>query len=109
MGGAKKKSTNQIGKAKGSGDSKPSKKSAKPVVEKKTLNVGLPDIENKTLVPELEKMKAITPSTVASSYGVRVSIAKDFLKELAKKQLIDLVESNNRIKIYKLIATQQKS
>ena len=104
MGGAKKKSTNQTGKTKSSGDTKPSKKSAKPVVEKKTLNVGLPDVDNKALIPELEKIKAITPSTVASTYGVRVSIAKAFLKELAKKQLIELVESNNRIKIYKLIA-----
>lgn len=106
MGGAKKKSISQQMKAKSKGGEKlDRKKIAKPVVEKKSLSIGLPELKDKTLISELQKMKAITPSTVASTYGVRVSIAKDFLEELAKKQLIQMVEGCNRIKIYKLIAT----
>jgi len=106
VGGAKKKSISQMEKVKPKEDEKPTKKkSAKPVTEKKSSGINLPDVKDKALISELEKMKAITPVAIASTYGVRVSVAKDFLEELVKKQLIRLIESCNRIKIYKLTGT----
>ncbi len=103
MGGAKKKSIGQMEKAKFQEDEKPvKKKSTKPVVEKNISGIGFPDVKEKALISELEKMKAITPSAIATAFGIRVSVANDFLEELVKKQLIHLVEGCNRIKIYKL-------
>jgi ribosomal protein S25 len=45
-------------------------------------------------------MGAITPYAVASQLNLRISLAKDLLDELEKKQLIKSVGGNTRVKIY---------
>jgi ribosomal protein S25 len=42
----------------------------------------------------------ITPYGVASQLNLRISLAKDLLEELEKKQLIKSVGGNARVRIY---------
>jgi small subunit ribosomal protein S25e len=106
MGGAKKKGLAQMEKSQKMKEEKErtSKKKVKGVVEKKIATVGLPKFDDKELIPEIAKMKAITPFAVASRYNVRVSVAKDFLEELSKRGIIELVNSCSRLKIYRMNA-----
>lgn len=103
MGGQKRKSISAMEKAQRLREEKEraTKRRAKAVIEKKVLSIGLPSFDDKELLNQLVKMKAITPSSIASTYGVRVSVAKDFLEELEKRGIVSLVESCKRIKIYK--------
>jgi len=104
MGGVKRKSLAQMEKAQRLREEreKAARKKVKATAfEKKILSVGLPNWDDKNLANQLEKMKVITPVSLASTYGVRVSVAKDFLEELERKGLVKLVEGCKRIKIYK--------
>lgn len=105
MGGAKKKSISKMETDDGTGqEQKPQKKgkSSKGKIdfEKKEKSMRLPDINNEKLISDLSKMGAITPYAVASQMNLRISLAKDLLEELEKKQLIKAVGGNNRVKIY---------
>jgi len=103
LGGQKRKSISAMEKAQRLREEREraAKRKAKTVVEKKVLKVGLPAFDDKELLNQLVKMKAITPSTIASTYGVRVSVAKDFLEELRRRGIVSLVTGCKRIKIYK--------
>ncbi len=103
MGGQKRKSISAMEKAQRLREEREraARRKTKAVIEKKVLGVGLPSFDDKELLNQLVKMKAITPSTIASTYGVRVSVAKDFLEELEKRGVVSLVEGCKRIKIYK--------
>jgi len=107
LGGAKKKGLAQMEKAQKIKDEKEKaeRKKGKAAGEKKTLTPTLPRLDDKSLIPELEKMKALTPSTLASTYGVRVSAAKDFLEELEKRHVVSLVNGCRRLKIYTVATT----
>jgi len=106
MGGGKKKSTmTQMAKAQGSeedkGKSKTGKRSETARSEKKTLGIMLPDLKDKGITKELQKMKALTPYTVASRFNLRLSVAKDLLEELQHQGVITYVSGGKNIKIYK--------
>jgi small subunit ribosomal protein S25e len=106
MGGSKKKSMKQIERAQTSKEPKEKevKKSKSPVVEKKFGGINAPDVANPDFISELGKMKAITPYAVASRYGLRLSIAKDFLEDLSHRGVIQYVGGHARLRIYRLIA-----
>lgn len=55
---------------------------------------------DKELVSQIAKMKAVTPSEVASAFGIRISVAKDLLEDLEKKGIIKLFSGNSRLRIY---------
>ena len=104
LGGVKRKSIAQMEKAQRLREEREklaARKKGKTVVEKKVLGVGLPSLDDKNLLSELGKMKVLTPASLASTYGVRVSFAKDFLEELEKRRMVKLVSGCGRIKIYK--------
>lgn len=63
----------------------------------------IPKVNEKSLKSELSNMRAITPYSIASKYGLRLSLAKNFLKILEKKGAIRAVEGNSRIKVYRLM------
>ncbi len=105
MGGTKKKSMSKMETDDSTAqDQKPQKKAkgskGKIDFEKKEKSMRLPDINNKKLISDLSKMGAITPYAVASQLNLRISLAKDLLDELEKKQLIKSVGGNSRVKIY---------
>jgi ribosomal protein S25 len=104
MGGAKKKSMSKMETNEETSEDQKSQKKpkgkGKTDFEKKEKSMKMPDINNKKLISDLSKMGAITPYAVASQLNLRISLAKDLLIELEKKQLIKLVGGNTRVKIY---------
>ena len=103
MGGVKRKSITKMEKAQRLREERERMEARKKkgVVEKKSYSAILPNIDENTLVNEIKKMKVITPSSIASTFSVRLSVAKDFLEELQRKGLIELVTGCRRLKIYK--------
>jgi len=71
---------------------------------KKTLGLTMPDIDNKKVMGTLQGMKVLTPSSVASRFNIRLSLAKAFLRELEKRKMIEYVSGGKNLKIYKLAA-----
>ena len=69
--------------------------------EKKTAGIFSPDYRSQKVLGELKKMKVLTPYTVASRFDLRLSVAKDFLKELEKRGVIEYVSGSANLKIYK--------
>jgi len=61
-----------------------------------------PDLKNKETLNELKRMKVLTPYTVASRFGIRLSVAKDFLEQLESKGLIEFVSKSRKTKVYKI-------
>ena len=104
MGGAKKRGLAQAEKSqKVKEKDTDAKKKAKAAVGKKvTSPSGSGKQEDKDLIPEIAKLKAITPSAVSSQCGIKVSAAKDLLRELLNKGVIDIVNDLGRLKIYKM-------
>ena len=79
-------------------------KSDAPQPAKKTLGLTMPDIDNKKVMDGLKGMKVLTPSEVASRFNIRLSLAKDFLKELEKRKMVEYVSGGKNLKIYKMVA-----
>lgn len=107
MGGAKKKSLAQMEKAQVQQDKKeePAKKpKTKPVAEKRTRGIDVPDVDDSRFLSELSRMGAITPYALASQFNLRISVAKDLLEELERKRLVKSVAGNARIRIYRVAA-----
>ncbi len=82
-------------------DKKKKEKSGQPR-EKKPLSIVPPDVKNEKIFGELKKMHVLTPYSVASRFGIRISVAKDFLEQLKEGGKIQLVSGSHNIKIYKL-------
>lgn len=105
MGGKKKlslKQTERMQKRRASEEKK--RKGSKEIVkEKKTYGIIQPNPKNEEVISEIKKMRVLTPYTVSSRFNIRLSIAKDFLDQLEKNSLIQLVSANHNIKIYKII------
>jgi small subunit ribosomal protein S25e len=109
MGGGKKKRTmtqmvkNQnVDKEKRKSKTTKSKQSkASRSEDKENLRIIAPNIKDKGFLKEIQKMKVLTPYTLATRFNLRLSIAKDLLKELHKKNKITFISSGRNIKIYK--------
>jgi len=70
-------------------------------VERKPPSVIMPNPRDERILKEIQKMKVLTPYTVASKFNLRLSIAKDFLEELHRQGVITFVSSGRHLKIYK--------
>lgn len=49
---------------------------------------------------EAVKMNYVTPYVIATKYNIRISIAKNILKNLSQKGILEKVSSNRRTIIY---------
>ena len=103
-GGKKRRSLTQMTKtqdreqSKGE-DAKPS--GAPSGKERRTLRIVPPNPEDKGVIKELQKMKVLTPYSVASRFNIRLSTAKDLLEELHHRGVITYVSGGRNIKIYR--------
>lgn len=107
MGGQKKKNISQMGKAQQIQDKKgdqSKKKPRAPIVDAKQRGVDMPDINDKKLISEIEKLKAITPYTISSQFNIKIGLARDLLRELERKNIIKPIEGNSKIRIYQVAA-----
>lgn len=102
MGGKKKRSMKQMAKARKKKTGKKEKRVAATLREKKSVpGITPPNLKSDKLKSELKKMKVITPYLVASRYDLRLSIARNFLKEMERKGMIEFVSKSRNLKIYK--------
>ena len=95
-----KQQTTKVPKSKEREDSK---------IEKTIGRLNIPDINNKEFLEQLKKMRAITPTQLASQLNVRISIAKKALEELREKKIVDLVSSSQNLKIYTIRTADKDS
>ena len=58
----------------------------KGTLEKKVGGIEYPDPSTKEVMGVLKKMRAITATSVASNFNIKVSVAKKMLKELEKNK-----------------------
>ncbi len=106
MGGKKKLGIKQMEKSQAKTDddkAKDAKKKEKagPPKERKTIGIMAPDAKDSKIVAEVKKMNVLTPYSVATRFGVRISAAKDFLEQLEANGAVQLVSGSHNIKIYK--------
>ncbi len=106
MGGKKKLGLKQMERQQGKEDEAKEKKEkdkkAGPPREKRTIiGVIAPDAKNEKLVAEIKKMPVLTPYAISTKYNVRISAAKEFLKQLEQNGAVQLVSGSHTIKIYK--------
>jgi ribosomal protein S25 len=100
-GGKKKQSMKQMTKPKKEPKQKEPKATDSTQSAKKTLGLTIPDVNNQKVIGTLKGMKVLTPSTVASRFNIRLSLANAFLKELEKRKMIEYVSGGKNLKIYK--------
>jgi len=106
MGGKKKLGLKQMERQQVKEDDEKSKEKKKekagPPKEKKTIiGVVAPDVKNDKNVAEIKKMNVLTPYAVATRFGIRISAAKDFLRQLEENGVVQLVSGSHNIKVYK--------
>jgi len=101
MGGKKKRSLKQMAKSQEKKADKKQKRGAGPSGEKKAIpGITTPNLGEK-FESELKKMKVITPYSVASRFDLRLSVARDFLRELERKGMVTFVSKSRNLRIYK--------
>ncbi len=103
MGGKKKLTLKQMEKMQVKKDEQRKEGKSGGGSEKKPAGIILPDPKSEKVVGELKKMKVLTPYTVASRFNLRLSVAKDLLKQLEKRGIIEYVSGSESLKIYKPI------
>ena len=113
MGGSKRKSMAQMEKSQaqqdGKGDAgaqagKKPKTASKGPADKRPRGLNYPEVNDPKILAEVRKMGAITPFVVASQFNLRLSVAKDLLEELERKNIVSLVGGNARVRIYQSAA-----
>jgi small subunit ribosomal protein S25e len=103
MGGGKKRLTlKQMARTQSRKDQqRKERKSARSATEKKSLGLTLPDLKSKKVIGEMKTMKVLTPYTVASRFNLRLSVARDMLKDLERRKIVEYVSGGKNLKIYK--------
>ena len=109
MGGKKKLGLKQMERQQVKEDDEKSKDKKKekagPPKEKRTIiGVAVPDTKNEKNVAEIKKMNVLTPYSVSTKFSIRISAAKDFLEQLEKNGVVQLVSGSHNIKVYRPVA-----
>ena len=71
-------------------------------VEKTIGSLDIPDMTSEELMGQLQKMKAITPTSIAIQLNLKVSMAKRLLESLQKDGVINMVSRSHNLKVYAL-------
>ncbi len=103
MGGKKKLSLKQIERRQSTGDKKSGREKEKKVGlgEKEKSGIIPPDLDDENIINGLKKIRVLTPYNVASHFNVRVSVARDLLKRLEERGLVQMIGGNHSLRIYK--------
>ncbi len=95
-----KRSLRQIERQQRRRDTQEKKESAR--VEKTIGSLDIPDVSREELMEQLKRMRAITPTGLATQFNIKVSVAKRLLEELRKARVIDMVSRSHNLKVYAL-------
>ncbi|HZD12999.1 MAG TPA: hypothetical protein VE177_05715 [Candidatus Binatus sp.] len=90
------------------GQGKKQKTGSKGPMDKRPRGLNTPEVSDPKILGEVKKMGVVTPFAVASQFNLRLSIAKDLLEELAKRNVIKLVGGNHRVRIYQSASAPQR-
>lgn len=102
MGGKKKQSMKQLSKAQRKKPAKKEKRAAVPPAERKSIpGITPPSLKEDKVLSEVKRLRVITPSIVASLFDLRLSVARNLLKELERKGLIEFVSKSPTLRIYR--------
>ena len=106
MGGAKKKPLRAMEKAQKLREERERRDRRDRAREEKEKRIStafaLQNIDEKTLLSELSKYRAITPSIIASNFNIHVGAAEDLLEDWMHKGWISFIAGCERLKIYRL-------
>ena len=97
----KKRSMKQTIKAARKKPPKKEKRAKAPPEKKGIPGITQPQVTGEKLEGQIKRMKVITPHSIASRFNLRLSIARQFIKELERKGKITFVSRSRNIKIYK--------
>lgn len=76
--------------------------SAREKGEEKTVRVLWPSESLlKTIEKEVVNSPVVTPQSLATKYGIRVSTARRLLREYHRRGLVVYVDGNSRLRIYR--------
>lgn len=102
MGGKKKLTLRQMQRIQGRRDrERRERRLAGSATEKRGIGLVPPDLKSGKVISELKKIRALTPYTVATRFDIRLSVARDFLKELERRGIVEYVSGSKNLKIYK--------
>ena len=75
--------------------------------EKIIGSVEIPDLNSKEVLGAIKAMKAITPTSVAAKWNLKVSVAKRMLDMLEEKKLVKLVAQSSNLKVYEMVGAKE--
>lgn len=75
--------------------------------EKIIGSVEIPDLNSKEVLGAIKAMKAITPTSVAAKWNLKVSVAKRMLDMLEKKKVVRLVAQSSNLKVYEILGAKE--
>ncbi len=74
--------------------------------EKIIGSVDMPDINSKEVIGALKGMKAVTATSVATRWNLKISVAKRMLGMLEAKGVIKMVARSSNLKVYQMIDSE---
>ena len=103
MGGKKKLSLKQIERRQSSEGKKADRKKEKKTGPGEGERSGIIplNLKDENVIGEVKKIRVLTPYNVASHFNVRMSVARDLLRQLEEHGLVQMVEGNHRLKIFR--------
>ena len=72
--------------------------------EKIIGSVEIPDLNSNEVMGAIRGMKAITPTSIATKFNLKISVAKRMLNELEKNGTIKLATRSKNLKVYEIIS-----
>jgi small subunit ribosomal protein S25e len=101
MGGKKKLSLKQMEKSEKKKAPQKEKRSTTASTEKKSVpGITPPSLAGDRVAAELKKLKFLTPYSVASRFELRLSVAKELLRDLERKGLVRFVSKSPNVTVY---------
>ena len=100
MGGKKRPTISQLEKRIRREKKEAKEKKRKKLKREVTTSLSIESVSFDELVNEIMKMKYITPYVFSHKFGVKISHAKRYLKELEDRGVIKLIDRNRRIMLY---------
>lgn len=95
-----KRSLKQIEKQQSRREKEEKKESGR--VDKTIGSLDIPDLNSEELMEQLRRMKAITPTGLATQFNIKVSVAKRLLEGLRRDRVVELVSRSHNLKVYAL-------
>ena len=67
----------------------------------------MPDINSKEVMGALRGMKAVTATSVATRWNIKISVAKRMLGMLEEKGAIKMVARSSNLKVYQMTDSKE--